>query len=215
MSYRYLSWFRQQERITLDAVLTEQKGYELLLLGKDDLSAVSSSPVKHKFAAIFDTKSRLALCSEYESLPLANESLDVIVIWHVLDTYQQPMLLLKELKRVLRPDGQLVLVGVNPNHANAEYVSQRQTGIKAKSKLNSLCMLKLAALEADLIVAEQQAFCGVAKFTSKLQPKIDAWACRYLSHLALGYCWVLKPESLITLTPELSRWRKRKLEVTT
>jgi SAM-dependent methyltransferase len=47
-------------------------------------------------------------------LPFANESIDLIVLPHVLEFASDPHQILREVDRVLRPEGRLVISGFNP-----------------------------------------------------------------------------------------------------
>ena len=47
-------------------------------------------------------------------LPFANESLDLVVLPHVLEFATDPHQVLREVDRVLRPEGRLVISGFNP-----------------------------------------------------------------------------------------------------
>jgi SAM-dependent methyltransferase len=50
----------------------------------------------------------------FESLPLAAESVDLVVVQHVLEFSNDPHPLLRELDRVLMPEGHVVLMCFNP-----------------------------------------------------------------------------------------------------
>ena len=47
-------------------------------------------------------------------LPFANESIDLVVLPHVLEFATDPHQILREVDRVLRPEGRLVIAGFNP-----------------------------------------------------------------------------------------------------
>ena len=50
----------------------------------------------------------------YAELPFANESLDLVVLPHVLEFAADPHQILREVDRVLRPEGRLIISGFNP-----------------------------------------------------------------------------------------------------
>jgi SAM-dependent methyltransferase len=50
----------------------------------------------------------------YSELPFANESLDLVVLPHVLEFASDPHQILREVDRVLRPEGRLIISGFNP-----------------------------------------------------------------------------------------------------
>lgn len=52
-------------------------------------------------------------CDEFE-LPLLRESVDLVYLLHAVETCAQPQQLLLEIERVLTPEGNLMLVALNP-----------------------------------------------------------------------------------------------------
>ena len=50
----------------------------------------------------------------YSELPFANESLDLVVLPHLLEFAADPHQILREVDRVLRPEGRLIISGFNP-----------------------------------------------------------------------------------------------------
>jgi SAM-dependent methyltransferase len=54
-----------------------------------------------------------ALC-EFSALPFATQSIDLIILPHVLEFHPEPHQILREIERVLMPEGQLIILGFNP-----------------------------------------------------------------------------------------------------
>lgn len=52
--------------------------------------------------------------SQFEELPFANQSVDLLLLPHVLDYAGDPHQVLREADRVLRSEGRLILTGLNP-----------------------------------------------------------------------------------------------------
>jgi SAM-dependent methyltransferase len=52
--------------------------------------------------------------SDFDDLPIADESLDLIILPHLLELSSDPHRLLREVDRVLRPEGKLIVTGFNP-----------------------------------------------------------------------------------------------------
>lgn len=91
-------------------------GYHILQLGCSEAhSLILDSPVGHKiqFAPRYHKGVRQAV-ADNEELPLASDSMDVVVIHHALDFTDDSHRLLREAVRVLRPGGHLLVVGFNP-----------------------------------------------------------------------------------------------------
>jgi len=96
--------------------LSRMFGYHILQLGCScKHSLIADSPVGHKiiFAPRYDAQSELPV-ADNEQLPLANDSIDVVVVHHALDFTRDSHTLLREATRVLRPGGQLLVIGFNP-----------------------------------------------------------------------------------------------------
>jgi SAM-dependent methyltransferase len=54
------------------------------------------------------------ITTEFEALPIATESVDVVVLHHVLEFSKQPHQMLREVQRVLVPHGRVIIFGINP-----------------------------------------------------------------------------------------------------
>ena len=56
----------------------------------------------------------LGIQSEAEHLPIAADSIDVVLLQHTLDFCRDPHQVLREAERILIPEGKLIIVGFNP-----------------------------------------------------------------------------------------------------
>ncbi len=56
----------------------------------------------------------VALVTRFDELPFASQSIDLLVLPHVLEYAQEPHRVLREADRVLVPEGQIVITGFNP-----------------------------------------------------------------------------------------------------
>jgi SAM-dependent methyltransferase len=104
------------EQELVSRYLSRMFGYHILQMGcSSQHSLISQSPVGHKiiFAPDSAHSNALAIASN-EELPLAEDSIDVVVIHHALDFTHDSHQLLREATRVLRPGGQLLILGFNP-----------------------------------------------------------------------------------------------------
>ena len=72
--------------------------------------------VKTVAAEVGDTvaASRLALRTDYAALPFPERSLDLVVLPHTLELNVDPHATLREVDRVLVPEGRVVICGLNP-----------------------------------------------------------------------------------------------------
>lgn len=61
-----------------------------------------------------ESKQNYALISSPESLPLSTDDVDLVVASHVLETTENPHQVLREIDRILVPEGHCILIGFNP-----------------------------------------------------------------------------------------------------
>jgi len=99
----------------LGEILPELFGYHLLELSCFNVAQLSEdSRINHRFKLAPDMGFATPVVANYEELPLASESLDVVVLHHVLDYSPHPHQVLREANRVLIARGHLVIIGFNP-----------------------------------------------------------------------------------------------------
>ena len=104
------------ERAIASPVISRLFGYHILQVGCcEEYSLIEDSPVGHKimFTPVWRPGARNAVANN-EELPLASDSMDVVVVHHALDFTSDSHRLLREATRVLRPGGQMLIIGFNP-----------------------------------------------------------------------------------------------------
>ena len=118
---RYLlAW----EQAQLDATVADVFGYHALQLGLSELDALRTNRMPHRWmassyrsnASTSETSSRQqpALVTDFAALPFPSNSLDLIVLPHTLEFHGEPHAALREVERVLVPEGRVVVIGFNP-----------------------------------------------------------------------------------------------------
>jgi SAM-dependent methyltransferase len=126
---RYLlDWERQH----MDRVVADVFGYHALQLGLPELPALEANRMPHRWLATSEMFSRpvpaanargLAaieawpqptLVSDFAALPFPASSLDLVVLPHTLELSADPHATLREVERVLVPEGRVVICGFNP-----------------------------------------------------------------------------------------------------
>ncbi len=107
-----------EEKRCLDEQLEDLFGYHLLQMGIDPSIDVSGgSRITHRVTVAHQAHQQAVLSplvADHRQLPLPPESVDLVVIHHLLDYSQAPHQLLREAQRVLIPRGHLIIVGFNP-----------------------------------------------------------------------------------------------------
>lgn len=111
--------WQKQEQILLDALLADCFGYHVLQIGKPGEGELcSASRINHRVVlseeALALTGAETALYAQPHALPIASATVDVVVLPHVLPFTEQAHELLREVERVLIPDGRVIVLGFNP-----------------------------------------------------------------------------------------------------
>ena len=104
------------EKSSVESIISRLFGYHILQVGLDGhQELIGDSPAGHKI--IFAPKWYSGVgrpVANCESLPLSSDSIDSIVLYHALDFTNHSHELLREVTRVLRPGGQMLIIGFNP-----------------------------------------------------------------------------------------------------
>ena len=118
----------QWEQTHLDTAVADLFGFHALQLGLPELDALRSNRMPHRWVATdhvaasppADTdlpapqRTAIALHCDFDALPFDSNSLDLVVLPHALELARDPHLALREVERVLVPEGRVVIVGFNP-----------------------------------------------------------------------------------------------------
>jgi len=108
-----------QEEACLERMLHETFGYYLLQVGLNAgfAKAVATSRIRHRIllppTACCDALG-LQIAAHPERLPVASDSVDAVFLPHTLDFVAEPHRVLREVERVLIPEGRVVIIGFNP-----------------------------------------------------------------------------------------------------
>ncbi|MDI4632269.1 class I SAM-dependent methyltransferase [Pelomonas sp. V22] len=112
---RYLlAW----EQLRLDAAVADRFGFHALQLGLPELDALRANRMPQRWLAQDGQEqrpaARVVLRCDFDALPFESNSLDLIVLPHALELARDPHRTLREVERVLRPEGRVVINGFNP-----------------------------------------------------------------------------------------------------
>lgn len=116
------------EQRHLDAAVADVFGFHALQLGLPQLDALRGNRMPHRWLAV-DTPHRsdglvhvpppdqraVTLNCDFDALPFDSQSLDLVVLPHALELARDPHRTLREVERVLMPEGRVVIIGFNPN----------------------------------------------------------------------------------------------------
>ena len=119
----------------LDHAVTDAFGFHALQLGLPEVDALRANRMPHRWVVndapvvpeplpvrvphddditTMPPDVPVALASEFDALPFPSDSIDLVVLPHSLEFAPDPHLMLREVERVLRPEGRIVITGFNP-----------------------------------------------------------------------------------------------------
>ncbi|MGX5651030.1 class I SAM-dependent methyltransferase [Hydrogenophaga borbori] len=131
---RYLlAW--EQDRF--DLAVADVFGFHALQLGVPELDALRANRMPQRWLALPEGDApaidgaRVALVTDAAALPFPEASLDLVVLPHTLELSADPHQVLREVERVLVPEGRVVLTGFNP----ASLWGMRQARARAMQRL--------------------------------------------------------------------------------
>ena len=100
----------EMERI--DTLVVDLFGYNALQLGLPELDLLAHNRIPLRQVA--GETGKVDVVCDLRELPFAANSIDLVVLPHVLEFHDNPHQILREVERILIPDGQLVVTGFNP-----------------------------------------------------------------------------------------------------
>lgn len=105
----------QATRTAMQDLLDTSFGYHILQLGASGGHPLcEGSPINHRLYSAPRLGEGVGLVADAEELPLESDSVDAIIAHHCLEFAANPHQVLREIQRVLTPQGQLLVVGFNP-----------------------------------------------------------------------------------------------------
>src|SRR5687768_120095 len=114
---RYLlAW----ERAEFDRAVSDIFGYHALQLGLPELDTLQANRMPHKWLALREPahaespQAKPSLITDFAALPFQENSLDLVVLPHSLELTTDPHATLREVERVLVPEGKVVICCLNP-----------------------------------------------------------------------------------------------------
>jgi len=98
----------------IDRSLETAFGYHLLQLGVTGHHPLfHSSNINHRIYSAERADEQVSLVASNGELPLESDSIDVLIAHHSLEFEEDPHQALREMQRVLAPQGHLIIVGFN------------------------------------------------------------------------------------------------------
>jgi SAM-dependent methyltransferase len=102
-----LDWELRQ----FDSAVDDVFGFRAVQIGLPEVDFLRQNRIQFRFTLALEPGASLA--ADPLQLPLASQSADLVVLPHVLENHHNPHEVLREVERVLMPEGQLVISGFN------------------------------------------------------------------------------------------------------
>ena len=105
------SYVLDWERAQFDSAVEDVFGFRAVQVGLPEVDFLRSNRIPFRFSLALEPGASLA--ADPLQLPLASQSVDLVVLPHVLESHDHPHEVLRETERVLMPEGQVVISGFN------------------------------------------------------------------------------------------------------
>ncbi|MEM7294438.1 MAG: methyltransferase domain-containing protein, partial [Pseudomonadota bacterium] len=200
----------------LDDMLQPVFGYQGLQLGQIgfDENLLEKAGLLRRFVlGAIDSQSSVDLSANVLELPIASDTISLLVMPHTLEFCRDPHQVLREADRVLARDGYLLLLGFNPHSAwgmaRRLHFWRRKAPwngrFYARSRINDwLSLLNFRVVDSRKFflrppIAHEKILTRLA-FMEKVQPWLGWFGGAYL---------ILARKQVRPITPTLQRWRQR------
>ncbi|WAW10671.1 class I SAM-dependent methyltransferase [Oxalobacter vibrioformis] len=125
-------YIREWEEAHYRSLTADIFGFHAVQIGFPSISTLQESRIKNRWLSCAcsseisrcrnqaDSPSQLphplsvSVLHRFEELPFASQSIDLVVLPHVLEFAESPHQILREVERVLIPEGKLIISGFNP-----------------------------------------------------------------------------------------------------
>ncbi len=108
------------EQTRLNELTTDIFGFHAVQIGLPQIDALQASRMPNKWLTDTHIPSELegakhiVVSHDFTELPFATQSLDLVILPHVLEFAAEPHQILREVERVLIPEGRVIISGFNP-----------------------------------------------------------------------------------------------------
>ena len=116
------NYVRRWEQAHLASLTTDIFGFNAVQIGLPELNTLDANRMPYRWmtdimppdTAVKHDSLPMVVIQDFAELPFASQSLDLVVLPHILEFAAQPHQILREVERVLIPEGQVIICGFNP-----------------------------------------------------------------------------------------------------
>ncbi|MEP7156512.1 MAG: methyltransferase domain-containing protein [Betaproteobacteria bacterium] len=106
------AYLLEREQAWLDKVVPDIFGYHAVQLGLPQFDLLRESRIVHKVTVNPDGAADVL--AQWHELPFDAQSVDLCVMPHLLEFSSNPHEILREIDRIMRPEGRILILGFNP-----------------------------------------------------------------------------------------------------
>jgi SAM-dependent methyltransferase len=205
-----LNWFYHQEQVALTEIMRHCFGFATVIIGQALRNPESIPTQRHFYVQECLSRGEADICATYDQLPFAPESVDVLMMHHLVDHVQNMDVLLEEAKMILRHDGHLIITGINSWHPMARRLWHQQSNCfgHKKGQIQSIetiiKKLRQAGFEPKLT---RRYGAHAYKAHSKWWQKLANASFRLMPWRFLGYS-IAACKQVLPLDPIKPKWQK-------
>jgi len=206
-----------QEQAFIDEELPNLFGYHLMQLSvAKQLNLTQASRIAHRFALYPQlpdaTPALVTALADFNHLPLPANSIDLVLLHHVLDYSQRPHHVLREAAGTLISHGHILIVGFNPWSLYgvwcwlARFFSRAPQWRHQSLRLGRV-LDWLAVLDFDPLVVKQGFYCPTCRSKSS---QYLHWVERWGKRLGLpfgGFYLIVARKDTLAMTPLKPQWQ--------
>ncbi len=206
-----------REQAELDGIVPNLFGYHIVQLGcvgSQDL--LGASRIRHRVVLHVDgAREGVGALARPDALPLATDSVDALLLPHTLELHDNPHEVLREVARVLIPEGHVVVLGFNPVSlwGAVKLLCRWRGGIPWEASFYSVTRVRdwLALLGFETRLVRFYLFRPPLRRAVLLRRLefLERLGARWWPMLGAAYLLVAR-KRVVTLTPIKPRWRPRR-----
>jgi SAM-dependent methyltransferase len=103
-----------RERAWLDTVTPDIFGYHAVQLGLPAYDLLRESRIANRVVISPEAATGATLVAQFHALPIESQSVDLCLLPHTLEFATAPHDILREVDRIMRPEGRILIAGFNP-----------------------------------------------------------------------------------------------------
>lgn len=146
------------EQSLFDSTVANIFGFNAVQLGLADVDLLRNCRIPHRLVA---SPHGGVLRCDFDQLPLASNSVDLLLLPHVLEFAANPHQTLRDAERTLVPEGHMIISGFNPVSLwGARHLLGRRDDLPWKGKFISLMRIKdwLALLDLEVVAGRMACY---------------------------------------------------------